>query len=102
MLKPWDGKTASEEKGVLLQRGMELPPEFSGGCRPAWALVRCYGLCPWGSTLPGRRIKRLEIGELFRVGCRSVSQERRRLKDRLSDDRNAQNLFKGLLGKCNN
>ena len=25
-------------------------PELSGGCRPAWALVRCYGLCPWGST----------------------------------------------------
>ena len=23
-------------------------PDFSGGCRPVWALVRCYGLCPWG------------------------------------------------------
>ena len=33
---------------------------------------------------------------------RSVSQEPRRLRDRLSDDRNAQNLFKGLLEKCNN
>jgi len=21
------------------------------GCRPTWALVRCHGLCPWGSTL---------------------------------------------------
>ena len=42
-----------------------------------------------------------EIGELFRVGDRSVRQERRRLKDRLSDDRNAQNLFKGFLSKCN-
>jgi hypothetical protein len=51
--------------------------------------------------LPGRRIKRLEIGELFRVGYRSVSPERRRLRDRLSDDRNAQNLFKGFLGRCN-
>jgi predicted transcriptional regulator len=20
------------------------------GCRPAWAFVRCHGLCPWGST----------------------------------------------------
>jgi len=25
-------------------------PEFGGGCRPTWALVRCHGLCPWGST----------------------------------------------------
>jgi hypothetical protein len=33
------------------------------------------------------------------VGYRSVRQERRRLTDWLSDD---QNLFKGLLGKCNN
>ena len=33
------------------------------------------------------------------VGYRSVSRERRRLRDRLSDDRNAQNLFKGLLGE---
>jgi hypothetical protein len=23
---------------------------FWPGCRPAWALVRCHGLCPWGST----------------------------------------------------
>jgi len=28
-----------------------------------------------GVTLPGRRIKRLEIGKLFRVGDRSMSQE---------------------------
>jgi hypothetical protein len=34
------------------------------------------------------------------VGDRSVSQERRGLRDRLSDDRNTQDLFKGLLGKC--
>jgi hypothetical protein len=47
------------------------------------------------------RIKRPETGELFRVGDRSMSQERRRWRDRLSDDRNAQDLFKGLLGKCN-
>ena len=38
---------------------------------------------------------------ILNVGERSVSQERRRLRDRLSDDRNAQNLFKRLLGKCN-
>ena len=31
---------------------------------------------------------------MLNVGDRSVSQERRRLKDRLSDDRNAQNLGK--------
>ena len=30
---------------------------------------------------------------MLNVGERSVSQERRRLRDRLSDDRNAQNLF---------
>jgi hypothetical protein len=48
------------------------------------------------------RIKRPEVGELFRVGDRSVSKERRRLRDRPSDDRSAQNLFKRLLGKCNN
>ncbi len=32
---------------------------------------------------------------------RLVSQERKRLRDRLSDDRNAQNLFKVLPGTCN-
>lgn len=56
----------------------------------------------YGVTLPGRRIERLEIGELFQAGDKSVSQERKGLRDRLSDDRNAQNLFKRLLGKCNN
>jgi hypothetical protein len=39
---------------------------------------------------------------ILNVRYRSVSQERRRLRDRLSDDRNTQNLFKGFLGKCNN
>jgi len=48
----------------------------------------------------GREVKRLEIGEFFRVGYRSVSEERRGLRDRLSDDQNVQDLFKGLLGKC--
>jgi len=38
---------------------------------------------------------------MLNVGYRSVRQERRRLRDGLSDDRNAQNLFKGFLGKCN-
>jgi len=45
------------------------------------------------------RIKRPEIGELFRLSYRSVRQERRRLRDRLSDHRDAQDLFKELLGK---
>ena len=38
---------------------------------------------------------------MLNVGYKLVSQERRRSKDRLSNDQNAQNLFKGLLGKCN-
>ena len=42
-------------------------------------------------------LKGQEIGELFQVGYTSVSQGRRRLRDRLSDDRNAQDLFKRLL-----
>ena len=71
-----DKPYTSEEKGVLGQTGMEL-------------LYRAGGLRGW------------EIGELFRVGDRSVSQERRRLRDRLSDNRNAQDLLNGLLGKRN-
>jgi len=38
---------------------------------------------------------------MLNVGDRSVSQERRRLRVQLSDDRNAQDLFKQLLEKCN-
>ena len=38
---------------------------------------------------------------MLNVGDRSMSRERRRLRDRLSDDRNAQDLFKRLFGKCN-
>jgi hypothetical protein len=64
-----------EEKGVLRQMGMEL-------------FYRVGGL------------KGQEIGELFRVGYTSVSQERRRLRNRLSHDRDAQYLFKRLLDKC--
>jgi hypothetical protein len=50
--------------------------------------------------ITGQGIKRPEIGEVFRVGYASVRQERRRLSDRVSDDRNTQDLFKGLLEKC--
>jgi len=56
------------------------------------------------STLLTRHLKGPGDRRAFpsgRVGDRSVTQERRRLRDRLRDDRNAQNLFKGLLEKCN-
>jgi hypothetical protein len=76
LLKPWNGKTVAEEKEVFRQTGVEL----------------LY----WVGGLRGQ-----EMGELFRVGDKSMRQERRRLRDRLSDDRNTQNLYKGLLGKCN-
>jgi hypothetical protein len=95
--------------------GMELPRQqkaprffredecanFWPGCRPAWALVSATG---FARGVPHYRVGGLrgrEIGELFRVVYRSVSQEWKRLRDRLSDDRNGQNLFKGFLGKCN-
>jgi hypothetical protein len=54
-----------EEKGILRQMGMEL-------------------LCRTGG------LKGPETGELFRVGYTSVSQERRRLRNRLNHDRDAQ------------
>ena len=57
------------------------------------------------------RVSKKEIGHflivdkpyknMLNVGYVSVSQERRRLTDRLGDDRNAHDLFKGFLGKCN-
>ena len=68
-----------------------------GGENP---VLKCKLFRDPGNNLPGRRIKRPERGERFRVGERSVRQERRGLRDRLSDDRNTQNLFKRLLGKC--
>jgi hypothetical protein len=74
---------------------------FWPGCRPAWALVSATGFARGAPLYRGRGSRGREIGELFRVDDRSVGQERRRLRDRLSDDRNAQNLFKGLLEKCN-
>ena len=37
-------------------------------------ILKCKLFHAPGNTLPGRRIERLEIGELFRVGDRSVSQ----------------------------
>jgi len=40
--------------------------------------------------------------KMLNMDDRSISQDPRRLRDRLSDDRNAQNLFKGFLGKRKN
>jgi hypothetical protein len=73
------GKTIEqirEEKGAVRQMVMEL-------------LYRVGGL------------KGHEIGRLLGVGYTSVSQERRRLKERLKYDRNLQALFKRLDAKCN-
>jgi hypothetical protein len=70
-----------------------------GGENP---ILKCKLFDAPGNNLPGRGIERPERGELLQAGGRSVSQERRRWRDRLSDDRNAQNLFKRLLGKCSN
>jgi len=64
----------------------------------------CLPFCQWFvksfSFTSKMGTKRPEVGELFRKGDRSVSQDRRRLRDRLIDDRNAQDIFKGFLGKC--
>ncbi len=65
-----------EERGVLRQLAMEL-------------LYRVGGL------------KGHEIGRLLGVGYTSVSQERRRLKERLRNNRDLQALFKHLDAKCN-
>jgi hypothetical protein len=73
------GKTIEEireEKGAVRQVAMEL-------------LYRVGGL------------KGHEIGRLLGIGYTSVSQERRRLKDRLGYDRNLQALFTRLNAKCN-
>jgi putative transposase len=73
------GKTIEEirgERGALRQVAMEL-------------LYRVGGL------------KGHEIGRILGVGYTSVSQERRRFKERLRNDRNLQALFKRLDAKCN-
>jgi len=79
VIKGATGKTIDEireEKGAVRQVAMEL-------------LYRVGGL------------KGHEIGRLLGVGYTSVSQERRRLKERLRNDRNLQALFKRLNAKCN-
>jgi len=71
-----------------------------GTSLPTDPLLRTWlknGMGQWGQLfIADKRYK-----NMLNVGDRSVSQERRRLRDRLSDDRNAQNLFKGFFGKCN-
>ncbi len=64
-----------EQRGILRQTGMELLYRVGGLSGP-------------------------QIGDLFQIGYTSVSQERRRLMNRLGHDRDAQNLFKQLLDKC--
>ena len=46
-------------------------------------------------------LKGHEIGGLLGIGYTSVSQERRRLKGRLRNDRDLQALFAHLAAKCN-
>ena len=69
-----------------------------GGENPG---LKCELFYDPGNNLPAGGSKRPEIRELSRVGERWVSKERRRLRDRLSYDRNAQDLFKRFPGKCN-
>ena len=79
VIKGVTGKTIEEireEKGAVRQMAMEF-------------LYRVGGL------------KGHEIGKLLGIGYTSVSQERRRLKERLRNDRNLQALFTRLNAKCN-
>jgi len=64
---------------------------------PGTSNLNFLGVGQWGQFF----IADKPYKNMLDVGDRSVSQERRRLWDRLSDDRSAQNLFKGFLGKCN-
>jgi REP element-mobilizing transposase RayT len=79
IIKGTTGKSIEEireEKGAIRQVAMEL-------------LYRVGGL------------KGHEIGRLLGIGYTSVSQERRRLRERLRNDRNLQALFTRLAAKCN-
>ena len=64
---------------------------------PGTSNLNFLGVGQWGQFF----IVDKPYKNILNVGDRSVSQERRRLRDRLSDDRNAQDLFKRFLGKCN-
>ncbi len=70
-------ETISNEKGQLRQITMEMLYRFGG-------------------------IKGNQIAKIFGVGYTSVSQERRRLQDRLSKDRKLAVLVKRIEQKCNN
>lgn len=69
-------KAITKEKGIYRQIAMEL-------------LYRVGGL------------KGEEIGKIMGVGYTSVSQERRRLRERLSKDRKLEALFNRIKHKCN-
>ena len=69
-------KAISKEKGIYRQIAMEL-------------LYRLGGL------------KGEEIGKIIGVGYTSVSQERRRLQERLSKDRKLEALYNRIMHKCN-
>lgn len=69
-------KAIAKEKGIYRQIAMEL-------------LYRVGGL------------KGEEIGKIMGVGYTSVSQERRRLSERLSKDRRLEALFNSIMHKCN-
>lgn len=69
-------KAITKEKGIYRQIAMEL-------------LYRVGGL------------KGEEIGKIMGVGYTSVSQERRRLQERLSKDRKLEALFNRIMLKCN-
>ncbi len=69
-------KAITKEKGIHRQIAMEL-------------LYRLGGL------------KGEEIGKIMGVGYTSVSQERRRLQERLSKDRKLETLFNRTMHKCN-
>jgi len=70
-----------EEGCVIFRWGMLLLKELSVG----WLFLKKRQM---GVYLKRRKNKFID---------RSVRQERRRLRDRMSDDRNAQDLFKGFL-----
>jgi hypothetical protein len=79
-------KPSRDEKVRTIQAGL---PAWRQGERRRWAFFNSLFI----ADKPYKK--------MLDVGYRSVSQERRRLRNRLSDDLNAQNLFKRLLGKCN-
>ena len=69
--------------------------EGTGGKREFFGQVIMEVLY-WAGGLKGRK-----IGRLLGIGYTTVSQERRRLRERLRNDRNLQALFTRPTAKCN-